>query len=47
MLFRSEAQLLGPMSPASQADAKRYLDELGVQVRLNTHINTYEDGKAY
>ena len=46
-LIESEAQLLGPMSPASQADAKRYLDELGVQVRLNTHINTYEDGKAY
>lgn len=39
--------LLGPMSPASRADAKRYMDDLGVLVRLNTSIKRYEDGKAY
>lgn len=46
-LVESGAELLGPMSPASQADAKRYLEELGVLVRLNTHINSYENGRAY
>jgi NADH dehydrogenase len=35
------------MSKASQGDAKRYLDELGVKVMLNTGIKRYEEGKAY
>ena len=46
-LVEAGAELLAPMSPASQADAKRYLVELGVKVRLNTSINRYEDGRAY
>jgi NADH dehydrogenase len=46
-LVEAGPALLGPMSSASQADAKRYMDELGVLVRLNTSIKRYEDGKAY
>ncbi|MBO2011820.1 NAD(P)/FAD-dependent oxidoreductase [Hymenobacter negativus] len=46
-LVEAGPALLGPMSPASQADAKRYMDELGVMVKLNTSIKRYEDGKAY
>ncbi|WP_210520703.1 NAD(P)/FAD-dependent oxidoreductase [Hymenobacter terricola] len=46
-LVEAGPALLGPMSPASQADAKRYMDELGVLVRLNTSIKRYEEGKAY
>ena len=46
-LVEAGAELLAPMSLASQADAKRYLVELGVKVQLNTSINRYEDGKAY
>lgn len=46
-LVEAGPALLGPMSAASQADAKRYVDELGVQVRLNTAIKRFEDGRAY
>ena len=46
-LVEAGAALLSPMSPASQADAKRYMDELGVLVHLNMAITRYEDGKAY
>ncbi|GAB3579209.1 NAD(P)/FAD-dependent oxidoreductase [Hymenobacter daeguensis] len=46
-LVEAGPALLGPMSPASQADARRYMEELGVLVRLNTSIKRYEDGKAY
>ncbi|MBJ6142048.1 NAD(P)/FAD-dependent oxidoreductase [Hymenobacter sp. BT559] len=46
-LVEAGPALLGPMSKASQADAKRYLDELGVKVLLNTGIKRYEEGKAY
>ncbi len=46
-LVEAGPALLGPMSKASQADAKRYLDELGVQVRLNTAMKRYENGRAY
>ena len=46
-LVEAGPALLGPMSKASQADAKRYLDELGVKVLLNTAMKKYEDGKAY
>jgi NADH dehydrogenase len=46
-LVEAGPALLGPMSKASQGDAKRYLDELGVKVMLNTGIKRYEEGKAY
>ncbi|TDN39916.1 NAD(P)/FAD-dependent oxidoreductase [Hymenobacter sp. UV11] len=46
-LVEAGPALLGPMSKASQDDAKRYMDELDVIVRLNTAIKRYEDGKAY
>ena len=46
-LVEAGPALLGPMSKASQADAERYLDELGVQVRLNTAMKRYENGRAY
>ena len=46
-LVEAGPALLGPMSKASQADAKRYLDELGVQVKLNTSIKKFEKGRAY
>jgi NADH dehydrogenase len=47
ILVEAGPALLGPMSPASQVDAKRYLDELGVQVRLNTSISKFENCRAY
>ncbi|MEJ7664007.1 MAG: FAD-dependent oxidoreductase [Hymenobacter sp.] len=40
---RPGRRVLGPMSEASQADARRYLEELGVQVRLNTAIKRFEN----
>ncbi|RZK40234.1 MAG: NAD(P)/FAD-dependent oxidoreductase [Hymenobacter sp.] len=46
-LVEAGPALLGPMSKASQADAKRYLDELGVKVLLNTAMKNYENGRAY
>ncbi len=46
-LVEAGPALLGPMSEASQADAKRYMDGLGVLVQLNTAIKRYEDGRAY
>ena len=46
-LVEAGPALLGPMSKASQEDAKRYLDELGVEVRLNTAMKKYENGRAY
>jgi NADH dehydrogenase len=46
-LVEAGPALLGPMSKASQADAKVYLDELGVVVKLNTAIKKYENGRAY
>ncbi|WP_317172139.1 NAD(P)/FAD-dependent oxidoreductase [Hymenobacter sp. BRD67] len=46
-LVEAGPALLGPMSKASQEDAKRYMDELGVLVHLNTAIKRFEDGRAY
>ncbi|QDA59552.1 NAD(P)/FAD-dependent oxidoreductase [Hymenobacter jejuensis] len=46
-LVEAGPALLGPMSKKSQDDAKRYLDELGVRVRLNTSIKKFEDCRAY
>ncbi|TGE16949.1 NAD(P)/FAD-dependent oxidoreductase [Hymenobacter elongatus] len=47
ILVEAGTELLGPMSVKSQQNAKRYMDELGVQVRLNTHIKGYENCRAY
>jgi len=46
-LVEAGPALLGPMSPASQADAGRYLAALGVQVRLNMSIKRFENCRAY
>src|SRR6476661_53822 len=46
-LVEAGKELLGPMSPASQADALRYMQELGVKVLLNTSIKRFEDCRAY
>ena len=46
-LVEAGPALLGPMSPASQADASRYLKELGVIVQVNTSVKRFEDCKAY
>ena len=46
-LVEAGPSLLGPMSPASQSDALRYMNELGVQVRLNTSIKHFENCRAY
>ena len=46
-LVEAGAAVLGPMSKKSQDHAKRYLDELGVTVRLNTAIKKYENSRAY
>ena len=46
-LVEAGPALLGPMSAKSQADAKRYLDGMGVQVRLGTSVKKYENNRAY
>ena len=46
-IVEATGALLGPMSKESQADAKQYLEELGVQIKLNLPIKRYEDDKAY
>ena len=46
-IVEATGALLGPMSKESQADAKHYLEELGVQIKLNLPIKRYEDDKAY
>ncbi|GAB2956653.1 NAD(P)/FAD-dependent oxidoreductase [Hymenobacter coalescens] len=47
ILVEAGPALLGPMSPKSQREALRYLQELGVDVRLNTGIKRFEDCRAY
>ncbi|WP_400192278.1 NAD(P)/FAD-dependent oxidoreductase [Hymenobacter sp. B81] len=47
ILVEAGPALLGPMSAKSQQEALRYLQELGVEVRLNTGIKRYEDCRAY
>ena len=47
VLVEAGPAVLGPMSAASQKDARRYLEKLGVELKLNTAIKRYEDGKAY
>ena len=46
-LVEAGPALLGPMSKASQADAERYLNELGVKVMTNTAMKRFENGRAY
>ncbi|HEX8350026.1 MAG TPA: NAD(P)/FAD-dependent oxidoreductase [Hymenobacter sp.] len=46
-LVEAGPAVLGPMSQKSQADALRYLNELGVIVRLKTSIKRYESCRAY
>ncbi|GAA4359730.1 NAD(P)/FAD-dependent oxidoreductase [Hymenobacter saemangeumensis] len=46
-LVEAGPALLGPMSEASQQDALRYMNELGVKVLLNTSIKRFEDCRAY
>ena len=44
-LLEGSPAVLGAMSEKSSADSKRYLEKLGVDVRLNTLVETY-DGKT-
>lgn len=44
-LFEANAVLLKGMSPHSSGRAKRYLEKLGVHVRLNSHVKSF-DGYA-
>ena len=46
-LVEAGPALLSPMSKASQQDASRYLNELGVQVRLDTSVKRFENCRAY
>ena len=47
ILVEASPAVLGPMSEASHRDAQRYLEKLGVEVRLNTAIKKYENDRAY
>jgi NADH dehydrogenase len=47
ILVEAGPAVLGPMSEKSQQEAKRYLEELGVIVRLNTSIKKFENCRAY
>ncbi|RYU80722.1 NAD(P)/FAD-dependent oxidoreductase [Hymenobacter persicinus] len=47
ILVEAGKELLGPMSVKSQQDALRYMQDLGVQVRLNTSIKRFENCRAY
>jgi len=41
-LIESGGELLGPMSPESQQHALKYLQDLGVHVRLNTRVQDFD-----
>ena len=47
ILVEAGKEVLGPMSVKSQQEAKQYLEELGVIVRLNTSIKRFENCRAY
>ena len=47
IMVEAGAELLGPMSKKSQKEAFRYLQELGVEIKLNTHVKSFADGRAY
>ncbi|MFD2784886.1 NAD(P)/FAD-dependent oxidoreductase [Hymenobacter rubripertinctus] len=46
-LIESGAEVLGPMSKDSQVQAKKYLEDMGIHLRLNTHAQRFEAGKLY
>ncbi|SET81851.1 NAD(P)/FAD-dependent oxidoreductase [Hymenobacter actinosclerus] len=46
-LVESGAEVLGPMSKFAQEKGKKYLEEKGIHIRLNTHAQRYEDGRLY
>ncbi|WP_324672781.1 NAD(P)/FAD-dependent oxidoreductase [Hymenobacter sp. GOD-10R] len=46
-LVESGGALLKPMSKKSQDDSRRYLEDLGVKVRLNTRVLRYENSRVY
>ncbi len=47
ILVDEGAAVLKPMSTASQQDAQRYLEELGVELHFHTTIRSYEHKRAY
>jgi NADH dehydrogenase len=42
VLIEGGPELLGPMSPESKSHALKYLQELGVEVMLNTQVKDYD-----
>lgn len=46
-LIEAGGEVLGPMSKESQVQAKHYLEEMGIHLRLNTHAQRYENGRIY
>lgn len=46
-LLEGGPAVLGPMSEISKSTAKKYLDELGVQVKLNTIVEDYDGQTVY
>jgi len=46
-LIDASPHLLGPMSAKAQGAAEKVLSELGVQIKLNTVVKDYKDGKVY
>ncbi|RFP65754.1 NAD(P)/FAD-dependent oxidoreductase [Hymenobacter lapidiphilus] len=46
-LIEAGAEVLGPMSKESQVQAKHYLEDMGIHLRLNTHAQRYENGRVY
>ncbi|GGF17279.1 NAD(P)/FAD-dependent oxidoreductase [Hymenobacter cavernae] len=46
-LLEAGPAVLKPMSKKSQQDAQRYLEELGVKIRLNTRVKRFEDCRVY
>ena len=46
-LIDASPHLLGPMSTKAQGAAEKVLSELGVQIKLNTVVKDYKDGKVY
>ncbi|RPD47143.1 NAD(P)/FAD-dependent oxidoreductase [Hymenobacter sediminis] len=46
-LVESGGEVLGPMSVDSQVQAKKYLEDMGIHIRLNTKAARFEEGKLY
>ncbi|SNR86305.1 NAD(P)/FAD-dependent oxidoreductase [Hymenobacter mucosus] len=46
-LVESGGEVLGPMSVDSQVKAKKYLEDMGIHLRLNTKATRLEEGKLY